>query len=199
MGIKIKKRELIELSIVITIFAVIFLTNSQAEVFGKVQSIVLKTGLMNAGALDEEEYLKASYDFSVIDEEGKVIEVESFRGKTIFMNLWATWCPPCIAEMPSINGLYQDFKSDENIIFLIISEDRNFELAKKWVAERDLDLPIYHLRTPLPDVYQTGLLPSTFVISPKEKVVVEKIGMANYDTKRFRRILRRMDRQRKKL
>lgn len=190
-----KKRDLIELSLVVIIFAVIFLTNSQAEVFGRVQGVVLKTGIFNASGLEEDEYLRADYDFKVRDENGQLLDGESLRGKTIFMNLWATWCPPCVAEMPSIDALYQDFKEQNDIVFLIISEDKDFNKAKKWIADKDIDLPIYQLATPLPDVYETGLLPSTFVISPKEKVVVRTVGMANYDTKRFRRLLNRLDKQ----
>jgi len=195
-GFKIKKRDIIELSIVVLVFAVIFLTNSQAEVFGRVQGVVLKTGIFNAGGLDEEEFLKAAYNFKVTNEDGQVIDVETLRGKTIFLNIWATWCPPCVAEMPSINALYQDFENNENVVFLMISEDKDFSKAKDWIVSKELDLPIYQLASPLPDRYETGFVPSTFVISPKEKVVVRKTGMANYDTKRFRNLLNRLDQQR---
>lgn len=195
-GFKIKKRDIIELSIVVLVFAVIFLTNSQAEVFGRVQGVVLKTGIFNAGGLDEEEFLKAAYNFKVTNEDGQVIDIETLRGKTIFLNIWATWCPPCVAEMPSINALYQDFENNENVVFLMISEDKDFNKAKDWIVSKELDLPIYQLASPLPDLYETGFVPSTFVISPKEKVVVRKTGMANYDTKRFRNLLNRLDQQR---
>ena len=61
---KSKKRDLIELGVILVIFATIYLTGSQAEVFGKVQQAVLVTGVMNAGTLEEEEQLDASYEFS---------------------------------------------------------------------------------------------------------------------------------------
>lgn len=192
---KVKKRDLIEFAIVISIFAVIFLTNSQAEVFGRVQGVVLKTGLFNAGSLEEDEFLKASYDFKLIDEDQQIIDAESLRGKTIFINIWATWCPPCVAEMPSIHALYQDFKGRNDVVFLMISEDKDFQTAKDWIKSKELDLPIYQLASTLPDVYETGFVPSTFVISPKEKIVVRKTGMANYDSKRFRKLLNRLSAQ----
>jgi len=192
---QIKKRDLIELFVVITLFSVIYFTGSQAEVFGKVQQVVLKTGVMNANSLDEDEYLKATYDFKVRDESGKIIDAETLRGKTIFINIWATWCPPCVAEMPSINELYKDFADNEDIVFLMIAEDKDFEVSKAWIKRKELDLPIVELITPLPDLYETGVVPTTFVISPKEEVVVSKTGMANYDTRRFRKLIRKLDQQ----
>lgn len=195
IDLKVKKRDVIELAVVISIFAVIFLTNSQAEVFGRIQGVVLKTGIFNAGSLEEEEMIKAAYDFKLVDENDKILDVESLRGKTIFINIWATWCPPCVAEMPSINALYQDFKDRDDVVFLMISNDKEFQTAKDWMDAKELDLPIYQLATVLPDVYETGFVPSTFVISPKEKIVVRKTGMANYDSKRFRKLLNRLSDQ----
>lgn len=185
----ISKRDLIEFGVIVTLFAIIFLTGSQAEVFGRVQQLILKTGIMNASVLDEEDYLNADYSFAVQDEFGQSMNMEDFKGKTIFINIWATWCPPCVAEMPSINSLYQDFIDDEEVAFIMISQDRDFQKAKDWKQKRELDLPIYQLKTMLPDVYETGVVPSTFVISSEGKIVAKKTGLANYDTKRYRKLL----------
>lgn len=185
----ISKRDLIEFLIIATVFAVIFLTNSQAEVFGRVQQLILKTGLMNAGTLAEDEHLPADLQFELINQEGEIINVNNLKGKTIFMNIWATWCPPCVAEMPSINALYQDLKNNDDIVFVMISQDRDFQKAKDWMARKALDLPIYQLRTALPKIYETGVVPSTFVISPQGKIVAKKTGLANYDTKKYRELL----------
>ena len=185
----ISKRDLIEFGVIVTLFAIIFLTGSQAEVFGRVQQLILKTGIMNASVLDEEDYLNADYSFAVQDEFGQSMNMEDFKGKNIFINIWATWCPPCVAEMPSINSLYQDFIDDKEVAFIMISQDRDFQKAKDWKQKRELDLPIYQLKTMLPDVYETGVVPSTFVISSEGKIVAKKTGLANYDTKRYRKLL----------
>lgn len=188
----VTKRDLIELVVIIGVFAVIYLTGSQAEVFGRVQQVVLKTGVMNAGELEEEEYLEADFDLRLTDLNGEILELDDLRGKTIFMNFWATWCAPCVAEMPSINSLYSKLKDDPDIVFLMISEDREMDTARRWIKRKGFDLPIYKLASRLPDVYETGVVPTTFVISPKGKIVVAKTGMANYDSKRFRKLLQRL-------
>lgn len=186
---KSRKRDLIELGVVLVIFAVIYFTGMQAEVFGKVQQAVLSTGIMNAGELDESVQKTADYNFKLIDENGDILDASTLKGKTIFMNIWATWCAPCVAEMPGINKLYAKLKDDPNVVFLMISEDRDFQTAKDWVLKKEFDFPIYKLTTRLPDMYETNVVPTTVVISAEGKMVVKKTGMANYNTKRFRKLL----------
>src|SRR5690606_37333775 len=68
----------------------------------------------------------SSTQMVLFDEDGKQINLSDFGGKTVFFNVWATWCPPCKAEMPSIQNLYEEVK-DENIQFVMLSTDRDFE------------------------------------------------------------------------
>ena len=190
--VKSKKRDLIELGVILAIFATIYLTGTQTEVFGKVQQAVLTTGVMNASSLDEEDYVVASYDFKLIDPQGKVLDAQNLKGKVVFMNIWATWCAPCVAEMPNINKLYGNVGENSNIVFLMISHDKRMEKAVAWIKNKGFDFPIYQLASPLPDVYETGVVPSTFVISPEGKIVVQKTGMANYNAKRFRKFITKL-------
>ena len=186
---RINRRDIIELSVIVVIFLVIYLTGSQAEVFGKVQQVFLKTGIMNASELDELAYEKADLNFKLRDRGGRLLDVSELEGKTIFINIWATWCAPCVAEMPSINALRSKFKDDPNVHFLMISEDKDFNTAIKWIDKKGFDLPVHNLASRLPDMYETGYVPSTFVISPEGDVVVRHTGMANYNTRRFRKLL----------
>lgn len=183
------KRDLIELGVIVVIFAVIYLTGSQAEVFGKVQQAVLSTGLISAGELDDLAKEKADYNFSLIDQNGQVLEGKSLKGRTIFLNIWATWCAPCVAEMPGINTLYNDLKEEEDLVFLMITHDKDFQKAKDWVAKKGFDFPIYRMNSRLPDVYETNVIPTTFVISKKEKIIVKHTGMADYNNRRFKKLL----------
>ncbi len=188
----VTKRDIIELVVILGIFATIYLTGTQAEVFGKVQQVFLHTGVMNASQLDEEAYERADLNFKLTDRDGNILDVSDLRGKTIFINIWATWCAPCVAEMPGINKLRENFKDDPNVHFLMISEDRDLQTAIKWVDKKGFDLPIYKTVTPLPNVYETGYVPSTFVISPDGEIVVKHTGLANYNTRKFRKLLSKL-------
>lgn len=189
---KVSRRDIIELAVIVTIFAVIYFTGSQAEVFGRVQQVVLKTGVMNVGELDEDAKLQADYNMKLVDTEGNILDLQSLKGKTIFMNYWATWCAPCVAEMPSIDGLYEKVSEDPNIVFLMISEDKKMSTARGWVKRKGFSFPIYKLASPIADVYETGVVPTTFVISPEGKIVVAKTGMANYDSRRFVKLMKKL-------
>ena len=57
------------------------------------------------------------------DENGKTISLHALKGKVVFINLWATWCPPCIYEMPSIHELRKTFKDNDNLVFLMVDMD----------------------------------------------------------------------------
>ncbi len=189
---KVSRRDIIELAVIVTIFAVIYFTGSQAEVFGRVQQVVLKTGVMNVGELDEEAKMDADYDMKLVDTNGNILDLQTLKGKTIFMNYWATWCAPCVAEMPSIDGLYEKVGKDPNIVFLMISEDKKMSTARGWVKRKGFSFPIYKLASPIADVYETGVVPTTFVISPEGKIVVAKTGMANYDSRRFVKLMKKL-------
>lgn len=179
---RVSKRDLIELGVIVVIFLVIYLTGSQAEVFGRVQGLILKTGIMNA-SVEEDEATIANLNFSLTDINRNEIAMSSFRGKTVFINIWATWCPPCVAEMPGINKLHNRVAS-EDIVFIMISQDNSLDKAYNWVQKKEFDFDVYATSN-LPNQFRTGAVPSTFVISPEGELVLTKTGIANYDTRKF--------------
>jgi thiol-disulfide isomerase/thioredoxin len=163
-------------------------------VIGTLQRGILATGLIKPNIpelIDNGEL--ASLDFYFKNREGTVRSLKNFEGDVIFMNIWATWCPPCIAEMPSINSLYQNFKDNENVSFVLVSMDEDFSKAKKFMESRGYDLPIYHYQTKAPGTYQSSAIPTTYVISPDSKIVLEKQGYAKYDTDEFRAFLTELE------
>lgn len=158
------------------------------EVVGFMQRMVLATGMLEAEVLTQDEQYQADYDFKLRDERGNIIDFNQFKGQTVFLNFWATWCPPCVAEMPDIHDLYEKVKN-ENVAFVLISQDENFDKAKNFLERKSYTFPIYHLASGLPAVFQGKTIPSTFVISPEGKIIARRIGMAKYDTEEFRSLL----------
>ena len=110
--------------------------------------------------------------------EGGQVKLSDYRGKWVFVNLWATWCPPCVYEMPSMEKFYQKFK-DQNFTILAISVD--FKDAKQdvidFVIEKNLTFEIF-LDPENKSVieFKTMALPSTFVIDPDGYVVSQAAG-----------------------
>jgi len=183
------KKEITEWVVIILVVLLVINTSLGTQLAAFVQKGVLLTGLVTPDKLDKEEIKKANYSFIVSDINGKKIPFDDLKGKTIFLNFWATWCPPCIAEMPSINNLYKSLSDRQDIVFIMISLDKNREKAKEFMVEESLDLPIYYLESGLPNVYDTHSIPTTYVISPSGNIEVERHSIAKYDSEKFRNLL----------
>lgn len=180
------KRPVIEWGLLILIVVTLYTTGYHTQVIGMAQRGLLATGLIKPTfTVDEDQMRNAGTEFYFADESNKTTSIEYYRGKVVFLNVWASWCPPCIAEMPSIESLYADFKNDDEVEFLLISVDEDFEDAKEFVESRDLNLPIYHYRGKDPDIFDSDVVPTTYVITPTGKIAMEKKGMAAYDSSEF--------------
>ncbi|MEP1032821.1 TlpA disulfide reductase family protein [Ekhidna sp.] len=179
------KKELIEWIVLITVIGVIYFGGWHTEVIGRVQQVVLATGIIKPGLVDEER--KASYDFAIQDFDGTSIQFSEFEGEVVFLNFWATWCPPCIAEMPDIHELYQNQK--RNVKFVMISLDRDETKARQFIKRKEFEFPVYFLRSSLPNTYDTHAIPTTYVLNQEGIIKVENHGMAKYNTDSFNSLL----------
>jgi thiol-disulfide isomerase/thioredoxin len=99
---------------------------------------------------------------SLVD--GKEVNLSSLKGKVLFINLWATWCGPCVQEMPSIDRLYQDFANRDDVAFLLISLDRSPDAAKRFVASKSLKAPVYYPKANPPASFRADGIPVTIIV-----------------------------------
>ena len=121
-------------------------------------------------------------DFSLADKQGKIWTLSELKGKVVFVNFWATWCPPCREEMPSMERLYSRMPKDKFEMLAILENDKP-ERAEAFAAELGITLPILYdeAKTAWPQYGLTGL-PETFIVD-KYGVVREKfIGPAQWDS-----------------
>lgn len=182
---KKNRRELIEWSAIIVIGAVLYLTGLHTQVIGQLQRVVLASGIITPDL--EKPKVDASYQFVLEDLDGNRIPFEEFKNQRVFVNFWATWCPPCIAEMPDIHSLYEE--TGDQTSFVMISVDDDKDKARNFVKKKEYSFPVYFLASSLPSVYDPRSIPTTYVISPDGEIVVTRHGMAKYNTKKFRTFL----------
>ncbi|HKJ44729.1 MAG TPA: TlpA disulfide reductase family protein [Balneolales bacterium] len=191
--LKFKNRDLIEWAVIIVVGIVLYSTGWYVEVIGQLQRVILWTGLFKPDThISSTVQKKADYNLPLITFDGQKANLSQFKGKVIFINFWASWCPPCVAEMPDIYNLYNKVKSP-GIAFLMISLDNNTQKAKNFIKRKGFTFPVYFLDGPLPPVYSTTAIPSTFVISKAGHIVAERHGMAEYNTQGFREFLRQKE------
>jgi thiol-disulfide isomerase/thioredoxin len=146
-------------------------------------------GLMTVGffqpRLDSEEpkaitAANALPDVTFKDTEGKTIHLADLKGKVVFLNFWATWCPPCIAEMPSINKLYEKLRSNPNIVFLIVDADHDFNKSVPFMKKRRFTMPICMLTSNVPETLVSNSIPTTTIIDKAGRITFHQEGSADY-------------------
>ena len=127
-------------------------------------------------------------NFRMYDAAGKVITLESLKGKKLFVNLWATWCPPCKKELPSIERLYQSLDTAK-VAFVMLALDDQFEKAKKYLSSRKSTLPVFYPAEDLPALFRVEYIPTTFIFDDTGKIIHRVDGSDDYDTEKFRSLL----------
>ncbi len=124
-------------------------------------------------------YGMAEYHWRLLDLDDKSVEFSRFKGKKIFLNLWATWCGPCVGEMPSIARLAGDPKV-KDVAFVCVSTDDSAEPVKKFLAGKNWSMTFLRA-TDLPSVFQTDGIPATFLIAPDGRIVGAEVGSADWN------------------
>lgn len=190
--------------VMLLLFGVLYLTGLHTEAIGQVQRVLLATGVRNADIEPEQlavpEQVRtadgrmAGAGFTMQDLEGRVVDFGQLRGKVIFLNIWATWCPPCLAEMSNIQALYEQVGS-EKIAFVMLSVDqKGREKVQKFIRRKGYTFPVYLPKSPLPQEFTSEAIPTTFIISPAGKIVATQKGMAQYNTPEVREYLQKLAR-----
>jgi thiol-disulfide isomerase/thioredoxin len=122
----------------------------------------------------------------VQNNDGKVIDLQQQKGKVVFINFWATWCPPCLAELPLINDLYLKVKDNPNIIFLAVDVDNNLSRSSQLLKKNGYLFSVYGGKlNGLPSQFYSGIIPTTLVIDKKGFVVFNHVDRANYADEKF--------------
>jgi len=146
---------------------------------------MMKTGIFNAKIEEQASDLKQIHDFSYSDEQGNVFSTDILRCKVVFVNFWASWCPPCRAEFPSIQTLYERFKAHPQVVFIMINQDDDMSAGKSYLQNERLSVPIHRLNGPLSNEIYTGSLPTTLVFAKDGSIRFKHEGFANYAASNF--------------
>jgi thiol-disulfide isomerase/thioredoxin len=119
------------------------------------------------------------YVMDATDLSGAPVNLSELSGKALVLNFWATWCAPCVAEMPNLQRL-RDKTSDLDVQFACVTREP-VELVRKFVEKRGIDLPVYVLGTEPPECFKSRAIPATFVLDKKGMIVMRHFGAARWD------------------
>ena len=116
-------------------------------------------------------------DFKAKDISGLVVKLSDLKGKVVLLDFWATWCPPCRVEVPSLLEIFRKFK-DKEFVLISVSLDRDLQAARKFVQDKEMDwVHIIDLEAgrEIATLYQVEYIPSTFVINRRGKIEARQL------------------------
>ena len=115
-------------------------------------------------------------DFTLLDLEGKQVTLSEFRGKTVFLNFWATWCPHCRAEMPDIEAVYQEYK-DEDVVVIGVGTLEPEEEVRQFVQRGGYNWTfVIDTTGEITTTYESAVIPTSFFIDRGGIIQAVKIG-----------------------
>ncbi len=137
--------------------------------------------------IDKDEQLKLdNFQWQLVSNDGQSVNLAGYKGKVILINNWATWCPPCVAEMPSLVRLYPKYKN--KVVFLFVAQDKP-DKVNLFLKKNGWHIPVYFMQSNPPVMLQSGSIPTTFIIDKEGYIVVKKTGAADWDSGQVHRIL----------
>jgi len=190
--IKKNRKKIIEWSLWIGIPVILYTTGWYTEVIGRLQQAILYTGLFQAHPIENvTNQPPANLNMAMVSMEGDQVNLQQFRGKVLFINFWASWCPPCVAEMPTILKLSNEI-SNPDVRFILVNLDENSQKARDFIKRKEITLPVYQPISRIPGDLSSSTIPATFIIDKSGRIVLQRKGMAEYDTKAIRALLRKL-------
>jgi len=142
---------------------------------------VIEAPKLDAPSAEDMKVTTIDFDSNMLqfsDLENNIFTIQNFKGKNLFINYWATWCNPCLAEMPYMAELYERYKDEEDIIFLYLSREK-LDTIKDYIPKDESlqKLPIYKIVTD-DEFFATLGIPTTFIVNSDGEVIVKDLGTA---------------------
>jgi thiol-disulfide isomerase/thioredoxin len=159
---------------------------------GLVVQGLMKAGLFKPDVKTAFKPVPISSNVSFKDGEGNMVSLASLKGKVVFINFWATWCPPCRAEMPSINNLNKKLNGDKNVTILMVDIDGNLNKSIAFIKKHNYDLQVYQALNNIPSDLLGQAIPATVIINKRGQLVFKHNGMANYDNDEILNYLKKL-------
>ncbi len=145
----------------------------------------LLAGNADVVELSEQKTLK-NYNWNLVDLKGNELNFESQKDKVVFVNFWATWCPPCIAELPSLVKLHNDY--GDKVAFYFVANDEKTKVTTL-LEKKNYQLPVYFEISGTPTQLQSKSIPATYIINKSGNIVVVERGAANWNSESTRNLL----------
>jgi thiol-disulfide isomerase/thioredoxin len=135
----------------------------------------------------EEAEKLTSYNWELKGLNTEDISFIKLKNKIVFVNFWATWCPPCRAELPMIQELYNDYK--DKVAFVFVT-DESWQTVQTFFNKNNYNLPTYNSVSLPPQTFlETNSIPASYLIDADGNILISKTGAADWNSDKVRELL----------
>lgn len=121
-------------------------------------------------------------DFTLVDIHGVERRLSDYRGKWVVVNYWATWCPPCLEEIPELETFHDSHKDVDAVVLGVNLEDIDLARLQQFVEEQFISYPVLRDRSRArTELGAIPGMPTTYVVSPAGEVVARQVGGVTRD------------------
>ena len=138
---------------------------------------------------EEKQEALSSFDWQLLSLDNQQLNFADLKGKVVLVNFWATWCPPCIAEMPSLQKLYD--KHGDEVVFILVSDEEPNKL-RQFLSKMNYSMPVYNPISTRPSEFESTSIPTTFLLNKEGKIVISEVGSADWDSKKVNSIVEKL-------
>ena len=181
---KLKKRQISDVIWIVLAFLLLF---TPLGFYARVK--VMRLFSFSPEIEKKESYTKLqNYNWNIISIDGRQENLSKSSDSIIVLNFWATWCPPCVAEMPSFIKLHKDYKDKVKFVFLASDEK---EKVSAYLEKNAYNIPVFFdpNRAVRPRILDASSLPTTYVIDKSGNILIKEIGFADWNSEKVRTLL----------
>lgn len=171
----------------IVLIALLIIPQSRTFIQVNLQKAIVKFSPFGPSRIAQEEQVQLQpFDYRVTSLDGIKVNSPVGKGKVTFISYWATWCPPCIAEIPSLELLYADYGNTVNFLFITNEEP---DKVQKFLDRKELNIPAVRPLMNTPEALYERSIPTNYIIDKKGNIVLKEQGAANWNNAEVRELL----------
>jgi len=147
------------------------------------------SGLLTSFRVDNkmgEQLPSEAYEWKLMDRQGAPFDFAEVKDEVVLINFWASWCGPCIQEMPSLQTLYNDY--GHTVRFLFVAQDEKIKV-NAFMAKKDYDFPVYYSLSMQPGLFISKSMPTTYILDKSGKIILAKTGAKDWNDPEIRTLL----------
>ena len=177
----------------------VIMKDSMSRIFSQFRWVMLPTYFIAIGMFLSSQIIAGSLmdkvpesepaNFTLMSSLGSDISLSDYKGRFVLLNFWATWCPPCVKEMPALNLLHNKLSGDNGLQVVGVHVGPALATVKQFLKERPVDFDIVIDKNMALSGWEVSGLPTTFLISPSGKIIYKAVGEREWDSEEMVKFL----------